>query len=53
MVVFKSVQAAIREGFVIVDFDREYRLFVCEKDLRRKSRLAKMIAFALPPKDTL
>ena len=50
MIVFSSTEAAIRAGFIIVDFDKEHQLFICEKDFERNSRLAKMRAFARPHK---
>ncbi len=46
MVVFSSPEAAIREGFRIVEFDREYQLYLVEKDLSRRPLRAKICAFA-------
>jgi hypothetical protein len=51
MVVFSSPQAAIREGFRILEYDAEYRLYIVEKDLPRKPLRAKMCAFARPEKE--
>jgi hypothetical protein len=48
MIVFSSVEAATAEGFVVVEFDKEYQLFICEKDIERNSRRARMRAFARP-----
>lgn len=46
MVVFSSTEAAMREGFHVVDFDCEYRLYVVEKDLFRRPYKSKVVAFA-------
>jgi hypothetical protein len=46
MVVFSTPEAAIREGFTVIDFDREYDLYIVEKDVSRSGYRAKMLAFA-------
>jgi hypothetical protein len=46
VVVFSCPEAAIREGFKVVGFDREYQLYIVEKDLDRNPLRAKVCAFA-------
>jgi hypothetical protein len=48
MYVFSSPEAALREGFRILDFNREYGLYIVEKDVQRRLHRAKMCAFAKP-----
>jgi len=47
-VVFSSVKAAQREGFKVLEFCAEYKLYVMEKDIRREAIRVKMCAFARP-----
>lgn len=49
MIVFSSPEAAIREGFRVVDFDREYQLYIVEKDLDRRPLRMRVCAFARKP----
>jgi hypothetical protein len=47
MVVFSSPEAAMREGFQVVEFNREVDLYVVVKDFQRPDgRRARAIAFA-------
>lgn len=50
MIIFSSPEAALKEGFRILDFDREYQLYIVEKDISRKPHRAKICAFARCPK---
>lgn len=48
MIIFSSTNAAIREGFVIDELDREHSLFIVIKDMARNGVRARMRAFARP-----
>ena len=46
MTIFSSCKAAIREGFRVLEFDIDYRLYLVVKDLSRGGRKMMMLAFA-------
>lgn len=52
MVVFSSVKAAQREGFKVLEYCVEYKLFIVERDVRRDALRVKMCAFARPSRQT-
>jgi hypothetical protein len=48
MLIFSSLEAAFREGFKVIDFDRDCDLFVVERTLLRTAESRKVCAFARP-----
>lgn len=52
VVIFSCPEAAVREGFRVVGFDRESDLYVVERDLDRKPLRVRECAFARQPGQT-
>lgn len=46
MLIFSSLEAAIREGFKAIDFDKEQGYHIVEKDFPRMPLKVKMLALA-------